>query len=411
MRPLAVLGLTVLIGGSLAFPQSGPAPTLASIDGILKNAVSRGDVPGAVIVVTGKDRVLYKGVAGQMNVARHRAMQDTTIFRIASMTKPLTAVATMMLQEEGRLSVDDPVSRYLPALKDPLVLTDFDSSTGAMTTRQASQEILIRHLLSNTSGLGYSFSNPTLKAMMDKTGKPPDELPLLHDPGSQWTYGIGAKVLGRVVEKVSGMTLDQFFDSRIIRPLGMTDTFYLVPAAKSSRVTTTNRRDKNRLVEAANPSRMGSRAMGDGGLYSTGPDYARFLQMLLNNGQARGKTFLRPESVAAMTQNEIGDIFVEIQQTTDLSVSLPFPFGAGKDTFGFGFQIATTSDDAWRRSAGSYSWSGSYNTHFWVDPAREVAVVVLMQVTPFYDERCMKLVADVEEAVGRAIASRSIERP
>jgi CubicO group peptidase (beta-lactamase class C family) len=296
------------------------------------------------------------------------------------------------------------VSRYIPALKDPVVLAGFDSKSGVFTTRKASQEILIRHLLTNTSGLGYSFSNPTLKAMMEKTGKPPDELPLLHDPGGEWTYGISAKILGRIVEQVSGTTLDEFFNRRIIRPLGMTDTFYLVPNGKRDRVTTTNRRDKNRLVETANPAQMGSRAMGDGGLYSTAPDYIRFLQMLLNDGQGRGTTLLNKKSIEAMTRNQIGKIFVQTQMTTDLSVSLPFPAGSGKDTFGFGFQIAALDDEhPLMRSAGSYGWSGSYNTHFWVDPRRDVAVVVMMQVTPFYDELCMKLVAAVEEAVGRAV--------
>jgi CubicO group peptidase (beta-lactamase class C family) len=337
-------------------------------------------------------------------------MKDDTIFRIASMTKPLTTVAIMMLAEEGKLSVDDPASKYIPALKEPLVLTSFDSASNTITARYATQEILIRHLLANTSGLGYSFSNAALKDVMDKTGKPPDELPLLHDPGSEWTYGISAKVLGRIVEIVSGMTLDEFFNRRIFRPLGMNDTFYLVPTGKSDRVTTTSRRDKNRLIESANPARMGSRAAGDGGLYSTAPDYARFLQMLLNDGRWRSATLLGKESIDAMTRNQIGDIFVQTQLPTDSAVSLPFPAGAGRDTFGFGFQIASPDDDhPLRRTAGSYSWSGSYNTHFWVDPHREVAVIVLMQVTPFYDERCMKVVTDVEEAVGRAIAPKPLD--
>jgi CubicO group peptidase (beta-lactamase class C family) len=398
---LVLIVLTAAIG---ALSQSSTPQGLAAIDGILKDAVARGDVPGAVVVVTGKDRVLYKGAAGKMNVARQRAMKEDTIFRIASMTKPVTAVAIMMLAEEGKLSIEDPASKYLPTLKNPPVLTSFDGAGGVFLTRPASQEILIRHLLANTSGLGYSFSSPTLKAMMDRTGKAPDELPLLHDPGSEWTYGMSAKVLGRIVEKVSGLTLDEFFNRRIIRPLGMNDTFYLVPSGKSSRVTTTSRRDKSRLVEAANPSRMGSRAMGDGGLYSTAPDYARFLQMLLNGGQFKSATLLRKESIDLMTQNQIGDIFVQTQASTDLSVSLPFPAGAGRDTFGFGFQIAAPDDEhPLMRAAGSYSWSGSYNTHFWVDPHREAAVVALMQVTPFYDERCMKLIAAIEEAVGRAI--------
>jgi CubicO group peptidase (beta-lactamase class C family) len=408
-RHWILLAFIMWTAGGMALSQT-PPQSLASIDRILKDAVSSGTVPGVVTLVVGKDRILYKGAAGQMNVARRKAMQDDTIFRIQSMTKPLTAVAIMMLQEEGKLSVEDPASKYIPALKEPLVLTSFDSKTGTFATRKASQEILIRHLLSNTSGLGYSFSNPTLKAMIDRTGKPPDELPLLHDPGSEWTYGMSAKVLGKIVEKVSGVALDQFFNTRIIRPLGMTDTFYLVPDGKSARVATVSRREKTRLVESANPARMGSRAMGDGGLYSTAPDYARFLQMLLNEGQWRGAPLLHKESVEQMTRNQIGDVIVQTQPTTDLTLSLPFPSGAGRDTFGFGFQIAAATDvDSPMRSPGSYSWSGSYNTHFWVDPHREAAVVVMMQIAPFYDEQCMKLVADIETAVGRTLAPHDLE--
>jgi CubicO group peptidase (beta-lactamase class C family) len=397
--------ITMALAAIVGLGQAQPAPeeSLAAIDEILQQAVRRGDVPGAVVMVASKDRILYQGAAGVMNAAAKRTMRTDAIFRIQSMTKPFTAAAILMLQEEGKLSVEDPASKYLPALKDRGVVASLDEGTGTFTTRRANGEVLIRHLLSNTSGFGYSFSNPALKAMVANAGKPPEELPLLHDPGAQWTYGMGAKLLGQIVEKVDGRTLDAFFDARIFKPLGLTDTFYLVPDAKRARVATLNRRDGARLAEAANPARMGSRAMGDGGLYSTAGDYMRFLQMLLNDGRG-DVALLRKESIEEMTRNQIGELFVRTQQSTDPKISLPFPFGAGRDTFGFGFQIAAANPEMpLLRSAGSYSWSGSDNTHFWVDPGRGVAAVVMTQLTPFYDERCMKLVSDVEEAVGRAL--------
>src|SRR5262249_32289687 len=155
--------------------------------------------------------------------------------------------------------------------------------------------------------------------------------------------------------------------------LGLKDTFYIVPYAKLGRVATVHHRnDKGVLVEAANPPRMGSRAAGDGGLFSTAADYATFLQMLLNEGKVRQTALLQKESVRAMTSNQIGDIFVETQRTTDLRISRPFPFGAGRDKFGFAFQIASPNDEnPDLRSPGSYSWAGSDNTHFWVDPTRQ----------------------------------------
>jgi CubicO group peptidase (beta-lactamase class C family) len=282
------------------------------------------------------------------------------------------------------------------------VIDTYNGKTGAFTARKASQTLRIRHLLSNTSGLGYAFSSPMLKAIRVRTGKATEQLPLLHEPGTEWTYGMSAKLLGQIVEKVSGVGLDQFFNTQIFQPLGLKDTFYLVPGAKLSRVTTNHHRDaRGGFTETPNPSRLGSRAAGDGGLFSTAADYATFLQMLLNEGKWRQTTLLQPESVRAMTENQIGDIFVQTQQTTDPAASKPFPFGAGRDKFGFGFQIAGfNSDNPDLRSPGSYSWAGSDNTHFWVDPARQIGVVVMMQTTPFYDEGAMKMVEEFERAVG-----------
>jgi methyl acetate hydrolase len=396
--------VALLLSGALSLPAIPlQLPQHSPLDTVLNAGVQQRMAPGAVAIVVNKERVLYLGAAGQMNVRGRKAMRPDTIFRIASMTKPVTAVAIMMLQDQGRLSVDDPVAQYLPAFRNLTVIDTFDARTGSFTTRKPSQTLQIRHLLSNTSGFGYAFSSPMLKAIRNKTGKATDQLPILHEPGSQWTYGMSSKLLGQIVERVSGIGLDQFFRTRIFQPLGMKDTFYLVPGAKLSRVATVNRRNaRGEFTESANPSRLGSGAAGDGGLFSTAADYAAFLQMLLNDGKAGQTNLLQPESVRAMTANQIGDIFVQTQQTTDPTASNPFPFGAGRDKFGFGFQIAGVNDgNPDLRSPGSYSWAGSDNTHFWVDPKRQIAVVVMMQTTPFYDEGAMKLVEEFERAVGR----------
>lgn len=408
MKPHGILwpSVAVLLAAALGLPAlSGPLSQQSSfpaLDSVLAAGVQQRLAPGVVAIVVDKERVLYLGAEGQMNVKGRTAMRTNTIFRIASMTKPLTAVAIMMLQENGRLSVEDPVAKHLPALANATVVDTFDERTGAFTARRPSQELLIRHLLSNTSGFGYAFSNPMLKAIREKSGKSTEQLPLLHEPGTQWTYGMSAKLLGQIVEKVSGVGLDQFFSSRIFRPLELEDTFYLVPGGKLNRVATVNRRNsKGGFTEAANPSRLGSRAAGDGGLFSTAADYATFLQMLLNGGKARQTRLLQAESVRAMTTNQIGDIFVQTQQTTDPAASKPFPFGAGRDKFGFAFQIAGVNTNPDLRSPGSYSWAGSDNTHFWVDPTRQIAAVLMMQTTPFYDEGAMQLLEEFERAVGR----------
>jgi len=381
-----------------ALPQNG----VAEIDTLFASAVQAGTVPGVVAIVASKDRILYYGASGLMDVARRKPMQKDAIFRIASMTKPLTAVSIMMLQEEGKLSVEDPVSKYIPALKSPQVVASYNKNTRTYTTRKATQPLLIRHLLTNTSGFGYAFSNYVLKGMRERTGKPTEQLPLLHEPGSQWTYGMSAKLLGQIVEKVSGVSLDQFFSNRILAPLDMQDTFYLVPDEKHDRLVTTHHRVKGRLTETPNPVRVGSRAAGDGGLFSTAADYVRFLQMLLNDGQWHESALLSKESVYAMTTNQIGDVVVQTQQSTDPAQSNSFPFGAGRDKFGFGFQItAWNEENPALRSAGSYSWGGTYNTHFWVDRKRQIAAVILMQVSPFYDDRCIQLYRDFEQIIGR----------
>lgn len=253
---IRLLMLVLVLGIVTALPAV-PAPVSAldsqgasALSSFLTEAVSRGDVPGVVALVTAPDRVLYHEGFGKMNVAQGIDMRKDAIFRIASMTKAITSVAVMMLVEEGKLGLEDDVSKYLPQFKNPRVISRLDLSAGAYETRSATRPITIRQLLTHTSGIGYSWSDPGLALVEKLTGKTrPEDLPLLHEPGDKWSYGAGPKVLGDVVAKLSGQPIEAFLENRIFRPLGMPDTAYVVPPAQNARVVTLHQRKDGRLTE------------------------------------------------------------------------------------------------------------------------------------------------------------------
>jgi CubicO group peptidase (beta-lactamase class C family) len=397
---LAILAVAATLAQAQALSPTG----VSEIDALLQAAVQTGTVPGVVAIVASKDKVLYHNAFGMQDVGKAKPMQKDSIFRIASMTKPVTSAAIMLLVEEGKLRLDDPVSKYLPSFASREVVAAFNETDGSFTTRKAAGEVLIRHLLSNTSGLAYGFSNATVPRLQQQTGKPPEELPLLYDPGTKWTYSGSTKVLGLVLEKLTNAPLDRFLEDRFFKPLAMQDTFYAVPPAKVERVVTTHRPTNGRLSEAPNPAVISSPVAGDGGLNSTTGDYIRFLQMFLNKGKWQGKTIMKSQSIRAMTSNQIGSVVVDSQPAVQPNLARAFPVApsAGRDKFGFGFQItASNRENTNLRSPGSYTWAGIFNTHFWVDPKREIAGVIMMQVLPFYDDSVMKAYQDFEEAIGR----------
>jgi CubicO group peptidase (beta-lactamase class C family) len=373
-----------------------------AINAFVAKAVERGGVPGVVTVIVNREGVVYEGAAGRQDVARNVAMPLDAIFRIASMTKPVTSVALMMLVEQGKVGLDDPVAKYLPDFDRRPVIAKFNAADATYETRPAKRAITVRHLLSNTSGLGYAFTDPTIKRIVDATKKAEPELPLLHDPGAKWTYSPATRVLGWVVEKVSGEPLDVYLRTKIFEPLKMADSGHAVPANKAARVVTVHARQGGKLTEAANESKQASPVRGDGGLYSTAHDYGRFVRMLLNGGSLDGAKILSPQTVQLMGQNHIGKIVIETQPDAMPSRTRPFPIGAGKDKFGLGFQI-TAADPKYAgfRSPGSLSWGGINNTHFWIDPKRQIGGIVLMQVLPFYDETSMRVLRGIEELVYR----------
>jgi CubicO group peptidase (beta-lactamase class C family) len=399
-----VVALTALSAAVLA--AQGPAKVLgisdagkAALAAQMNAAVKAGDAPAVVEIVVNRDGVLYEGASG---------LPANAIFNIASMTKPVTSVAIMMLMEQGKLKIDDPVSKYLDGFDKLQVISKFNAADATYQTRPAKNVMTIKQLLSHTSGIGYSFTNPIEYALVNKTKKGEWELPLLDDPGTKFNYSASTRVLGLIVEKVTGSTLESWYQEHIFKPLGMVDTSYAVAADKQSRLAPQFTRASGKmepLPKGQVASTPTAPFRGDGGLYSTVEDYSKFVRMLLNGGTLNGKKILSESSVRMMGENAIGDIFVERQPDADKLRTKPFPLGAGKDKFGLGFQIAANDPSTKGfRSPGSMSWAGIFNTEFWVDPVKHVGGVHMMQLLPFYDDGAIRALRGFEETVYKNVS-------
>jgi CubicO group peptidase (beta-lactamase class C family) len=401
-RLLALVPVLVLLFvGVKAAPPRLTSEGASALSTFFADAVARGEVPGVVAIVVDRDTVLYHEAFGRMNVAKNVPMAKDTIFRIASMTKAVTSVGVMQLVEQGRIKLDDDVSAFLPRLKSPQVFTTYDERAGTYETHAAKKAITIRQLLTHTSGIGYSWSDRGLNIAQKKTGALNDsELPLVHEPGAQWTYGASTRVLGEVIERVSGERIDAYLANHILGPLGMRDTTYTVPQEKYSRVVTVHQKVNNAVTETQNPTPIPATIRGDGGLFSTAADYSRFVQMILNRGQLGGVRILRESTVDEMSKNQTGRVKVRLQPTADPLRSKPYPLGAGEDVWGLGFQIAAPkTPNPSMRSAGSLSWAGINNTFYWIDPQEQIGAVILMQMLPFYDEAALRVLQGFEERV------------
>jgi len=369
-----------------------------NLDGVLRAAVESGDVPGVVALVTTRDSVLYRRAFGRMDPSGAKPMRADAIFQIWSMTKPITSVGIMQLVEKGAHSLDAAAEEYLPELKDREVLVGIDTVAATFTTRPASRPITIRDLLRHTSGIGYAFASPELVQLDRVSGLSPREQPILHDPGERWTYGMGTAFLGWIIEAVSGEPLPGFLSAQVLTPLGMDDTSFELAQADTGRFVATYHRVGDRLEAEPRPDPYIPTVRGDGGLLSTADDYAHFVQMILGGGVWGGTRVLSEASVAEMTRDQLDGMVVEKQPGAIPAWSNDFPLGAGRDGFGLGFQISVGSE-AGSRPAGSLSWAGIENTHFWIDRQNDIGVVLLLQVLPFYDEKAINLLSNFERAL------------
>jgi CubicO group peptidase (beta-lactamase class C family) len=359
---------------------------LARLGTVIAGEIERGRVPGAVALVARRGRVGYFESFGQRDAAAGAPMAKDTIFRIYSMTKPITSVAAMMLWEDGRFLLSDPIAKYLPDLAGLDVAVERD---GVLERVPVLRAVTIQDLLRHTSGLTYEFrgSGPVHRmyrsAKVDSRAQSNAEqvatlgrLPLLHQPGTRWEYGRSTDVIGRLVEVLSGQTLGEFFERHILAPLGMVDTAFHVPVRHHSRLAEAFGRDPDsgvavQLLEVRDPPGFES---GGGGLVSTAADYARFLQMLLNGGTFEGRRLLGRKTIEFMTADHLGPI------TGAPDLLIP---GHG---FGLGFAVRLQAGIAHvPGSIGQYFWAGLAGTTFWVDPAEQLFALLLIQAPGLRD--------------------------
>ena len=360
--------------------------------------VDSGKLAGMVACVMRKGELAFAEVAGLSDVARNKPMRPDTIFRIYSMTKPLTSTAIMMLYEEGRFQLDDPISRFIPAFANPRVMVG--GSRGKIETVPAEREITFRDLLTHTSGLTYGFmeSNPVDAAYRAKQGGVDFQtdttslkevverlagLPLIAQPGKAWNYSVATDVLGYLVEVISGQPFEVFLKEKVIRPLGMIDTDFHVPAAKHDRFAANyaaGAGGKLDLIDDPAKSRyLAPRTVnsGGGGLVSTASDYLRFCKFMLNKGELDGARLLGRKTVELMTMNHLkGDM---------ADMGMPRFSESTYTGIGFGLGFSVTIDPAKAQivgSPGEYAWGGAASTAFWIDPAEDMAVVLLTQLMP-----------------------------
>jgi methyl acetate hydrolase len=394
-----------LLGGAAAFPMVARAQQTQSepLDVEMQRAVARKDAAGIVIMAANRKGVIYQGAFGVADLDKASPLKIDSMFRIASMTKAVTSTAAMQLVEQGRFGLDDPVEKYFPAFANLQVFDSFDPASGAYRLKTATTPVTVRHLFTHTSGLGYPFTSAILRDFKPRAGENYPVGPLLFEPGTRWHYGTSVDWLGRLVEKVSGLPLEEYFRQKIFTPLGMPDTSYFVPKDKEARLVTVNRRgaDGSLATDTPQPPTSGFTPVGGGGLTSTAADYIRFTRLFLNGGELDGARIISADSVAQMSRNQIGTVGVPALKSALADRSEDFSFIAdGRDKWGLGFLI-TTDAVAGKRSAGSLSWGGIDNTYYWIDPARDISGVILMQFLPFADRRALAVYDTFERGIYR----------
>lgn len=360
------------------------AERLARIDQLVNEHVEKKRVNGAVVLVARNGKIVYHKSFGYTDVEKGVAMNKDDIFRIASQSKAITALAVMMLFEEGKFLLDEPISRYIPEFKNPRVLVSLNWADTSYTTQPAKSEITIRQLLTHTSGIDYAaIGNQEFKAIYAKAGIPSGigtdnlvladrmkklgGLPLKHHPGEAYTYGLNMDVLGYLVEVLSGMSFDQFLRTRIFQPLGMNDTYFYLPKEKHSRLVPLYEVKNGTLSKVAStafdnvninyPTLDGKYFSGGAGLSSTAEDYAKFLQLFLNNGQYNGVRLLGRKTIELMLTNQTQPPITE--------------------QLGLGFGLETDKNNYQSiYSIGTFSWGGAFSTSYWADPKEKMVCLI-----------------------------------
>lgn len=370
---------------------------LKRIDRVIQQYVDSGWINGATALVARNGKIVYYKGIGYNDNSKKTPLAKDAIMRIASQTKAITSVGIMILYEEGRFLLDDAVSKYIPEFKKPGVLASFNESDTTFTTVPAKSEITIRQLLTHTSGIEYAqIGSKTFNAIYGKAGliagvgvekiKLSDKMkilggmPLAHQPGEKFTYGLNTDLLGYLIEVISGLPLDQFFKTRILDPLGMRDTYFYLPKEKQSRLVQLYTEDNTQHLAKAPavmdingkfysdyPNTQGTYFSGGGGLSSTAYDYGIFMQMLLNGGEYNGKRLLSRSTVRLMTSNQAGDLTL-----------------SHGDSFGLGFEIVTEKGSSfWPSTAGTFSWGGMFSSSYWVDPGEKIIAQLFLNIFPF----------------------------
>jgi methyl acetate hydrolase len=380
----------------------------AQIDQLLRQKSEAKEIPGVVaMAATGKE-VIYQGAYGKRDLSKDDAMTVDSVFWIASMTKAITSAAGMQLVEQGKLSLDAPIGKVLPDLAAPQVLEGFDAK-GEPKLRPAKKPITLRHLMTHTAGFAYDMWNGDMVKYLEKTGTPGVisctnaalKTPIVNEPGTRWEYGTNIDFVGKAVEAASGQKLDAYLRDHLFAPLGMADTGFKIGEAQRKRLVGMHQRNEDGSL-ATIPFELEQNPefhMGGGGLYGTAGDYIKFTQMILNKGRGNGNQVLKAETVATMGQNHIGELNMTKMTsavafaTNDVDL---YPDMAKKWGLSFLINTAKTPEG---RSPGSLAWAGLANTYYWIDPSRDIAGVILMQVLPFADNKCLETFAGFERGV------------
>ena len=380
----------------------------AQIDQILRQKSDAREIPGVVAMAANGKEVIYQGAFGKRDLSKDDPMALDSVFWIASMTKAITAAAAMQLVEQGKLSLDAPIGKVLPDLAAPQVLEGFGAN-GEPKLRPAKSPITLRQLMTHTAGFCYDMWNGDMATYLEKAGIPSittcknDALktPIATDPGTRWEYGTNIDFVGKAVEAASGKRLDAYLRDHLFAPLGMNDTGFKINESMRKRLVGMHARGPDGSL-APMPFELEQDPefhMGGGGLYGTAGDYIKFTQMILNKGRGNGNQVLKPETVATMAQNHMGELVVpKITSAAPMYSNDVDLFPGIVKKWGLSFLINTAKTPE-GRSAGSLAWAGLANTYFWIDPARDIAGVILMQVLPFFDQKCLEAFAGFERGV------------